>query len=337
MTSTRPGGPFLQAQSCCHCWPSDPAAPRANWCARPRSGTASPGCGSVRLMLAAWQALFPPRSQVQRQQKQTPRWVGSAGHGQTGWTTSYPQVHALQQTSSSPAAVHNCIVAFAPCRACQSVAAASLLPQTPTHLCRHVVSCFVHYAALFPSPSTPVWGPRDFNWRRPNPLAPGRSNSARLPGCRAYGLTGRANLTRWGRSPTCPCLAGRPPHLRTEVPPRSITIAISCPPGSPGRPSTCFACLVCGEPGFSHISGGPSPGEMNDITLYTTYNMFKFRRGFRTRPLRPTGGSASLGFCLHQRYVLDNRAVSRSDRLGQRTFSTHCVGQVPRFLIPYSA
>lgn len=75
MTSTHPGGPFLQAQSCCHCWPSDPAGPRANWYARPHSGTASPGCGSVRLMLAAWQALFPPRPQVQRQQKITP--VGS--------------------------------------------------------------------------------------------------------------------------------------------------------------------------------------------------------------------------------------------------------------------
>lgn len=96
-------------------------------------------------------------------------------------------MHPLQQTSSSPAAVHNCIVSgfsFLPgVQACQSVAAASLLPQgaDPLIHTRRLLLCPLRSVVPFPRLE-----PRDFNWRRPNPPAPGRSNSARLPGCRAY-------------------------------------------------------------------------------------------------------------------------------------------------------
>lgn len=87
-------------------------------------------------------------------------------------------------------------------------------------ICRHV-SCFVHYAALFPSPD---WPPR-FNWRRNPP--PRQIEFGPFPGARQAGRTRRKG------SSTCPTLAGRPLHVCTEVPPRSITIAISCAPGSP--------------------------------------------------------------------------------------------------------
>lgn len=76
-----------------------------------------------------------------------------------------------------------------------------------------------------------------------NTHRPGRSNSARFP---VAGQAGRIRWTRRKRSSICPSIAGRLQHVCTEVPPRSITIAISCPPVSPENEHLLgLCCLWC--------------------------------------------------------------------------------------------
>lgn len=227
-----PEGPFLQAQLFCHSWPSDPAGPELIGTRSPRSEqrlclrlcAADLPCLADAVPAVAWAAV-----------KQQPRsLVGSAGRGQRVWTTSYPQ-YAIANVIPPCRFVHHCLVSgFFPLPSV-SVSQFAAMPVRPP------VQASAQFAKGDPliadtslalpitqRCSLPQIGPpRDSTGDETH--RPARSNSARFPAAR------QVHRTRRKGSSMFPPLAGRPLHVRTEVPPRSISIAISCPPGSPGN------------------------------------------------------------------------------------------------------
>lgn len=130
--------------------------------------TTTSACGSVRLIFPAWQTLFPPSPGRQ----QNILLVGSAGRGQRVDDVipadAEPTSSALPfraPTSRKWLLLPNVsVTAASSAQSSQCPLSTAQFRGRPTN-CRHV-SCFVHYAALFPSPSWPQIGPPRFNWRR---------------------------------------------------------------------------------------------------------------------------------------------------------------------------
>lgn len=218
--------------------------------------------------------------------------------------------------------MHNCIVSgfrFLPGVSVSRRRRQSASPRgdDPLIQTRRLLLCTLRSVVPFPR-----LGPPRFQLGTPKTHPPQvRSNSARLPGCRAY-RQGKLDTPGTIVDMSFSCWpAATPPHRGATEIDHHRDLVPARQPGEAKQPAWPVS-FVMGR-ALAHIR---RPFSRRDGRYYAA-TLLTGCLNSAEASVRvfsgPQAGSASLGFVCTRDMFFDNRAVSRSDRLGQRLFSTH--------------